>query len=116
MIWLIAAELLWLVFAAYSVIARERFPKNGFRRAELMLLAASVVLALAWSTRFDPKSLWRSQSHVAVASVVTPRASCATLRAGMTRSEVEARMGRADEIRSDEETRGPSGGRKKYYN
>ena len=107
MIWMLAAELLWLAFAAWSVVSRESFPKRGFRRAEVMLLGASVVLALAWMTRFDPKAMWHSSTPVASASVVTPKGSCASLRAGMTRKEVESSMGRADEVRSEEETRGP---------
>ncbi len=88
---LIAAAAIWLVLA--------------FTRKRTLMLAASAILAGAW--------LWSAATPVAAvtqaraATGVAALQTCATLAEGMSVAEVQSRVGDPDEVRSDEETRGP---------
>jgi hypothetical protein len=102
------AVLQWLVIAGIAIATRETFPKKGMRRAELMLLASTAILAMAWLAQIDYLSLWQGTTPTASASAVAPsRGSCATIESGMTLEQVKNRMGEPDRTKPDEETRGP---------
>ena len=107
----VGGSAIWLALALRSAFSRARFPKKGLRPQEKHLLAGSAVLALCWLAQIDYAALLRSSNtHTAQASAIatsTPKASCATLDVGMTAVEVKRRMGEPDEVRADEETRGP---------
>ena len=107
---LAAAAVQWLCFAAASAVSKAKFPKRGLRRSEVMLVISSVILAAGFAATLDTSSLWQRDTATSAASVAAanaPLASCATVAAGMTTAEVTAKLGQADETRSDEETRGP---------
>ena len=106
----VGGSAIWLALALRSAFSRARFPKKGLRPQEKHLLAGSVVLALCWFAQIDYAALLRNNTRAAQASAIatsTPKASCATLDVGMTAVGVKRRMGEPDEVRADEETRGP---------
>jgi hypothetical protein len=105
----LAAMALWLIAALVSAFNRSRFPKSGMRKSEMVLLVATLLVAVPWVARIDFSS-FRSESAVAAsaaATTTTTRGSCATLDNGMTSAEVKSKMGQPDETLSNEETRGP---------
>ena len=107
-----AALLQWLVFAWLSTFSRAFWPKKGgMRKQEKMLIASSAVLLVGWIAAFDGWAflMGRSGRKTVAASVIGTRqtGSCASLDTGMTAAEVEHRLGKADQVRPDEEVRGP---------
>lgn len=107
-----AAALQWLVFAGMSTFSRAVWPKNlGMRRQEKMLIGSSAALLVLWAIAFDGWGflLGKSARKAVQASAVATRqtGSCATVDAGMTQADVEKRVGKPDQIRPDEEIRGP---------
>lgn len=108
-VWTVAIALLqFVVIAIFSFFSRSRFPSTGIRLPERLLLGSSLLLAGSFVALLDPGSLWRKSgtTPTAAASFV-PRISCASIAAGMTASEVEAKIGKPDRKVSEEETRGP---------
>ena len=89
MIVLAAASVIWLALA----LTRKRTP----------MLIGAAILAAAWLTQMELRKPAAQASMISTPS----RGSCATIAPGMTAAEVKSRMGDADEVRSDEETRGP---------
>ncbi len=90
----------WLLFATIAFVARA---KSAGRNLAL----STVIFAAGWLTALDARSLVRSR-HVetsAIASKTT--APCSVVDTGMTSADVQSRLGKADQIRSDEEIRGP---------
>jgi len=105
-----AAVLLWLAFAILSLASRTPQPKRGLRAAERNLIAGSVVLLVAWGYSFDAMSLLRGRSAESATPAATAEArggSCALITTGMTTLQVGTTIGKADEVRNDEATRGP---------
>lgn len=106
------AVLQWLVFAGISSFSRRPWSKKlTMRRQEKMLIGSSAVLFIAWMVAFDGWRflIGRSSPRAVEASAVKTKqtGSCATLDTGMTAAVVEQRMGKPDQIRADEEIRGP---------
>lgn len=99
----------WIVFALMSVFSRARLPKKGWRAAEKRLLVSTVVFGIAWLYALGAPSLVMTSGNVAQASVAGKRSasSCAAVTLGMSGSEVQSRLGKPDEVRKTEETRGP---------
>jgi hypothetical protein len=98
-----AAQL--IIVAFHSALSRAKFPKKGLRRSERILIASSVIAAVASLAVID----FRSRTAVAQASAVaTSQGSCASIGVGMLESEVTKRLGPPTERIVDEETRGPS--------
>lgn len=99
----------WLAIAGWSSFSRARFARNGtMRHVEKALVLSSVVMVLSWLVHLDPTRLWKASQPVAVASTATTtRGSCATIEEGMTIAQVKTRLGEPDEVRANEETRGP---------
>lgn len=109
---LAVVALLWLVFVALSHFSRSSQPKSGLRSAERNLIICSVALLLAWGVAFDALSLVRSKSDdtdaaAAAAGASGSKGTCYVLTTAMTASQVTAKIGKADEVRNDEKTRGP---------
>jgi hypothetical protein len=101
----------WLVFAAISAFSRRPLPKKGLRRSETSLLISSWLFLFIWLIAFDARTLLTSRRAAAVeASATAARrssGSCSAIAIGMTSTEVESKLGKPDETRRDEETRGP---------
>jgi hypothetical protein len=104
---LAAAALQWLVIATASALSRAPKVKSGLRAAEKRLLVSSGVLAAAWLAVFGMNVMPRSRANVAAATAVTPHGSCSSVTTDMPEDEVRAKAGKPDEIRKDEEARGP---------
>ncbi len=108
---LAVAALQWLLFVAVSSFARAPQPKRGMRTSERNLIVSSGVLLLAWCVTFDALTLFHVRSGATQASAMgessSTQASCASVVAQMSSSEVLAKVGKADEVRNDERTRGP---------
>lgn len=97
----------WLVFAAVSLISRAKVPKQGLRGSDRNLIISSAVFLAMWAAPFV--SFARSPKNVAAASMTgKTHGACSSVDVGMAAAEVKSRLGEPDEIRGDEETRGPS--------
>ncbi|HEX8152047.1 MAG TPA: hypothetical protein VF698_02925 [Thermoanaerobaculia bacterium] len=98
---LVAAAAQWIAFASLSAFSRNLRPRR--------LLASSVVFAVAWLLALDAPSLVLRAGKATQASVATTHraATCSAVTLGMSESEVESRLGKPDEVRGAEETRGP---------
>ena len=100
------------LFALISIISRSPLPKSGMRFTERNLLGSALVFLVMWLAGFNAPALVRTLPKTpSTQSSVLPRtnnaASCATITRDMTAAQVQKRLGRPDERRSDEDTRGP---------
>lgn len=107
-----AAGVQWLLFAALSAFSRAQLPKKALmRKQEKLLIASSIALLAAWLWAFDawPLLAGRAQGPTAGASMTGRKqlGSCASLEPGMTEAQVRQKVGLPDEVRPDEEIRGP---------
>lgn len=100
---LVVAAAQWIAFASLSAFSRNLRPRR--------LLASSVVFAVAWLVALDAPSLVLAGGGATQASAAATSArraaTCSAVTLGMSESEVESRLGKPDEVRSAEETRGP---------
>jgi hypothetical protein len=100
--------LLALFIAQWLVVVIASVAKN---RAGSNLLFSSAALALCWIIIFAaPVVVSAKPSTDTVEASMTgniPKASCASLKVGMTAREVRDKMGDPDEVRREDETRGP---------
>ena len=102
----------WLVFAGFSAFSRQRLPKGALMRpVDKPLIVSSVVFLALWLVAFDAKSLlsMESPSPAVQASAVASSAagSCSSITTAMSGAQVQQRLGKPDEVRPEEETRGP---------
>jgi hypothetical protein len=106
-----AVLLLWLVILLLSAFARKKHPEGGLRGSEHRLIVGSILLAVAWGVAFDAKTLLQSARRVSLESTIPSAAqatgSCALVTEGMDSTEAATKLGKADEVRNDERTRGP---------
>jgi len=90
MIWIaVAAGVVWLALT--------------MTRSRRLMLIGSAILAIAWLAQIDLRSKPVTQASM----MSTQKGSCASIADGMTITEVKNRVGEPDEVRDDEETRGP---------
>jgi hypothetical protein len=104
-----AGSLQLIIVAFYSALSRAKFPKQGLRRSERVLIVSSAIAALASLTLIDIRALLRPRAAVTQASTTaaTSQGSCASIEVGMAESEVTKRLGPPTQRIVDEETRGP---------
>lgn len=102
------AAVQFVLMATTTLLSKEKLPKKGMRSADRRLAISAGVLALAWTAVFAANNDGSKGSHVE-AGLAGSRvhASCSSIEAGMSDDVTQAKMGKPDEIRSDEETRGP---------
>jgi hypothetical protein len=97
----IAAAVIWLALVA--------------TRKRTLMLAGAAILAAAWlggAAGSQPADWFRRAKSPPLhsdASMIarTQKGSCASVAPGMSAEEVKSRVGEPDEVRGDEETRGP---------
>ena len=94
---------LWLLTLLAGVVSWEK-PKGKFRRTDLFVFAMSVLAGGIWMFALMPRS---SAAPAAVTEARAAKGTCALIEPGETEANVKARLGDPDEIRSEEETRGP---------
>lgn len=104
---LTAAALQWLAIAAASAFSRASKVKSGLRAPERRLLISSGVLAAAWLAVFGATVMPHSTANAAAAVAVTPHGSCSRVTTDMSEADLRTTAGKPDEIRKDEEARGP---------
>ena len=104
---LTAAALQWLIMAIASALSHAPKVKSGLRAAEKRLLVSSAVLGAAWLAVFGVSVVPHSQANVAAATTVTSHGSCSRVTTDMAEADVRTTAGKPDEIRKDEEARGP---------
>ena len=106
----------WLVFAMMSLLSKPvKVPLKGKpapRKIDGRLIAGSLVFAALSFVAFDGMALvrWKASPDVSEASAVAARpsrASCAVVAPEMTAAQLEAKLGKPDEIRPNEDVRGP---------
>lgn len=101
----------WLAFVAISAMVKTKAPKKGLRAVDRNLIVSTAVFLMMWLGALDVTGAWGPKSPVAVTEAAMtakkPGASCVSIAVGMRESEVQQKMGKPDEIRPDEETRGP---------
>jgi hypothetical protein len=106
----IAATVVWLGAALVSAFSRVPFPRHGLRRSEKALFASTLLLFGAWAAQLDFERVLGMQSAVrasALPGAAATTGSCASVATSMSESEVTSRLGKPDERRANEETRGP---------
>jgi len=105
-----AAIAQWTVFASMASFAPSKKPKSGMRKSDVRLIVSSAIFGVLALVAFDGMSLvhWKS-STAADAAVAAPTsyASCAVVQPEMTTEQLEAKLGKPDEIRPNDEVRGP---------
>lgn len=99
----------WLAFVLLSAFSGAKHPKRGWRSTEKLLAGSSAAFVVVALIAFDARALMWNSSSATQASAVgrRGRASCSAVTLGMSQSEVAKRLGKADEVRKDEEIRGP---------
>ena len=108
---LAVAVVQWIVFATISAKAETKAPKKGLRLVDRNLIISTAVFLMMWLGALDVTGAWGPKTSAAITeaamSATKPGASCATIAVGMREAEVRKKMGKPDEVRADEETRGP---------
>ena len=106
-----AAVIQWLVFVAISIFAPPVKPKKGPRPPDIRFALSSAVLGILSFVAFDGMSLVRFKSTTtATTAAVTPaasHASCAAVKPDLTAAQLESVLGKPDEIRPNDDVRGP---------
>jgi hypothetical protein len=100
---ILAACAQWIVFLVMRLLYR------GIRPLDKPLLISSAIFAVAWIAVLTP-AMTSHDAPVATASttdVAAPQGSCASVSIGISARRASALMGKPDEVRSDEESRGP---------
>lgn len=106
---IVLATAQWVAFATFAARNRVKPPKHGLRPTERNLLLSTAAFTLLWAAAFLVSSTG-PKSAVAAASVTGSgrvQGSCSSLENGMNAADVRKKMGQPDEVRKDEETRGP---------
>ncbi|MBI2215013.1 MAG: hypothetical protein HYU52_15300 [Acidobacteria bacterium] len=105
------AGVAWLVAIVASIASRAPLPKTGLRRTERAVIGSSFIFVLCVvATLFavTARSKAREAAKAAAAKPVqASRGTCASLRVGMKAAEVKRAMGEPDDVRSEEDVRGP---------
>ena len=78
-----------------------------FFRSRKPMLIGTAALAIGWLVAFGGPLREKKAAASEAAIIAGNAASCASIRAGMTGAEVRASAGKPDEVRNEEEIRGP---------
>ncbi|MGK2859398.1 MAG: hypothetical protein ACSLFQ_19525 [Thermoanaerobaculia bacterium] len=99
----------WFVTVAVSIMSRKPQPKAGHRFADTIALLVSIGFALSvvFAMRAVTTPKKPSPAEVAASQTGKSNGTCANLSLGMKASEVRRLMGEPDELRSEEDVRGP---------
>ena len=101
----------WLLFMAIAIISPPPKPRKGPRPADTRLIVSSVLLGVLSFVALDGLSLVHSGTTTpAATAAVVPTAShatCAAVAPDMSAAQLEARLGKPDEIRPNDDVRGP---------
>ena len=102
-------EVSWAALVAVVAVAQWLIFMWSSKK-QRVLISTAVFVAM-WLVAFDGRALlgWKSSAaaQAAMTSTRTTRGSCSLLTNDMASAEVQTRLGKPDEIRKNEEVRGP---------
>jgi hypothetical protein len=99
-----AVFLIWAISLLAGVVSWERQPKRGgLRRTDKFAIGTAVLFAAVWVYAF-----MHDATSTTVRASKSTRVPCAVIGVGEKEASVKARLGDPDEIRGEEETRGPA--------
>ena len=96
---------LWMLTLIAGAVSWEKPRKGKVRQTDLFVLVMSLIAGTIWIFALMPRS---AASPVAKTEARAKTGTCALIAPGDTDAKVKERMGQPDEIRSEEETRGPA--------
>jgi len=106
---MVVAGSAWLLAILVSLVSWSPQPKKGLRRSEIWVIGLSLVflvsavVAQSATTPGAKKELAKSSEK----EIHAIRGTCASLKVGMKARDVRGSMGEPDEVRSEEDVRGP---------
>lgn len=98
----------WFIAVASSIVSRKPQPKTGHRGADTIAVLASIGFAL--SVAFAMRAVTTPKKPApgeAASQAAKQQGTCAYLSLGMKAGDVKRMMGEPDELRSEEDVRGP---------
>jgi hypothetical protein len=101
-----AAAVQWLIMMIGTALSKEKTPQKGLRAADTRMLISTAVFAIAWIAVFATGTTTAQANQAAIVSGKS-HGSCSQVSTDMAASVVRKKLGEPDEVRSDEETRGP---------
>ncbi|MCM2315258.1 MAG: hypothetical protein NDJ92_08915 [Thermoanaerobaculia bacterium] len=99
----------WFIAVAVSIVSRKPQPKTGHRGTDTVAVLASIgfALSVAFAVRAVTAPKKPSPEEDAAIQASKQQGTCANLSLGMKAGEVRRLMGEPDELRSEEDVRGP---------
>lgn len=100
--------LAWLASMAASLASRAPHPKSGLRRSDFAAIVTSFLLAMGVVlTMTAPSVETKAEKETSAPAAAASRGTCASIQTGMKSSEVRRALGEPDEVRPEEDVRGP---------
>jgi hypothetical protein len=97
--------LLWMLTLLVGAVSWEKPKKGRVRQTDLFVLVMSLIAGTIWIFALMPRT---AATPVLSSAARARTGTCALIAPGDTDAKVRERMGQPDEIRSEEETRGPA--------
>lgn len=102
---LLGVMAIWIVTLLIGIASWEKPKKGRLRRTDIFVFAVSVLAGGIWIVALMPRS---ARAAVAKNTLRVSSGTCASIAIGDTETKVKNRLGDPDEIRGEEETRGPA--------
>ena len=96
---------IWLATLLAGIVSWEKTKKGRVRRTDIFVFAVSVLAGAVWMFALMPRTAVAAAKKN---SLRVTSGTCAMIAPGDTEVKVKSRLGDPDEIRSEEETRGPA--------
>lgn len=98
----------FVLVALSTLLSREKLPRTGIRSADRRLAISAAVLALTWTGVFSASTSAPKAAHAQASMAgTTVHDSCSSIEEGISADVTWTKLGKPDEVRPDEETRGP---------
>ncbi|HEX6178779.1 MAG TPA: hypothetical protein VF057_10505, partial [Thermoanaerobaculia bacterium] len=102
-----ALAAVWLLTLLVGIVSWEK-GRGRFRKTDLAVLIVTVIVGGAWIFMLLPRDEAAALMTSEAGMVSKPRATCAVIEPGQTEEIVKKKLGDPDEIRGEEELRGPA--------
>jgi hypothetical protein len=106
MLLLLALAAVWMLALLAGIISWEK-GRGRLRATDIVVLVISLIAGGVWMFALLPREASATPAANEAAAVPKRIATCAVIEAGESESSVRKRLGDPDEIRSEEELRGP---------
>lgn len=100
------AVIQWLIMTIVAAASKAKMPKKGMRSTDVRLIVSTAIFVIAWVAVFSSGPARSKTNPAAIVSTKT-HGTCSSISTDMAAAVVKTKLGQPDEIRSDEETRGP---------